>query len=50
MELTLFLSANNIVLYMTRDEVKRLEKFVILFRFSTKQFCIEKSFLFVTAS
>jgi uncharacterized membrane protein YhdT len=50
MELTLFLLAKNIVSYMTRDEIKRSQKFVILFRFSTKQFCIEIPILFATAS
>jgi hypothetical protein len=35
---------------MTMDELKCLHKNIILFRFSEKQFCIVKSFLFVTAS
>jgi hypothetical protein len=50
MELTLFLSAKNIVFHMARDEFKCLDKNVILFLSFTKQFCIVKSFLFVTTS
>jgi hypothetical protein len=45
MELTLFLSAKDIVSHMARDELKYLNKNVIIFCFSTKQFCIIKSFL-----
>jgi hypothetical protein len=47
MELTLFLSAKNIVSHMTRGELKCVDKNAILFLFSTKQFCIVKSFLLV---
>jgi hypothetical protein len=50
MELTLFSSAKNIMSHMARDELKCLDKNVILFPFFTKQFCIVKSFLLVTAS
>jgi hypothetical protein len=42
MELTLFLTAKNIVSHMTRNVLKCLDKNI---HFSTKQFCIVKSFL-----
>jgi hypothetical protein len=45
MELTLFLSGKNIVSHTARDALKCLDKNVILFLFSTKQFCTIKSFL-----
>jgi hypothetical protein len=50
MKVTLFLSAKNIVSHMIREELKYLDKNVILFHSFTKQFCIIKSFLLVTTA
>jgi hypothetical protein len=50
MKLTSCLLAKNIVLDMTRDELKCLRKKVILFSFFTKKSCIVKFFPFATNS
>jgi hypothetical protein len=50
MELTLFLSAKNIVSNRTRNELKCLDRIVFLFISSTKQSCILKSLLLLIAS
>jgi hypothetical protein len=42
MEMALFLPSENVVWYMTRAELKCLDKNAILFHFSRKQFNIVK--------